>query len=48
MGMIACVGLNKTEVANNVRRRERLLELMNQEKISPEEAKKKMEQDGEW
>lgn len=48
MGMIACVGLSQTEVANNVRKRERLLELMNQEKISPEEAKKKMEQDGEW
>jgi hypothetical protein len=48
MGMIACVGLNQAEVVNNVRRRERLLELINQEEMSPEEARKKMEQDGEW
>jgi len=48
MGKIACIGLNPMEVANNRRRNERVLELMDKEKITLQEAKQKMERDGEW
>jgi hypothetical protein len=48
IGIIACIGLDRAEIANNRRRNERLSELMNQEKITLKEAEKKMQQDGEW
>jgi len=47
-GMIACVGLDQVEVANNKRRRQRLVELVTQENLSVDDAKKKMEENGEW
>ena len=48
VGMIACFGLDQTEIANNKRRRQRIIELVSNEKLSVDGAMKKMQENGEW
>lgn len=48
IGTIACIGLDKTMVTRNRLRRQKLLELMTTENISAQEARKKLEEKGEW
>jgi hypothetical protein len=47
VGIIACIGLNRAEVAKNRRRVEKYEKLVFLEHMSVEDAKKKMEENGE-